>query len=60
MNILQIYPKADFFTGAAMQLRDLAAGLASRGHRVVVATRPSARCPCDRASTSDPRGPWPA
>ena len=43
MNILQIYPKADFFTGAAMQLRDLAAGLVGRGHRVVVATRPSAQ-----------------
>jgi glycosyltransferase involved in cell wall biosynthesis len=41
VNILQIYPKADFFTGAAIQLRDLAAGLASRGHHVVVATRPS-------------------
>ncbi len=41
MNILQIYPKADFFTGAAMQLRDLATGLVARGHRVVVATRPS-------------------
>jgi glycosyltransferase involved in cell wall biosynthesis len=43
VNILQIYPKADFFTGAAIQLRDLAAGLASRGHHVVVATRPSAQ-----------------
>ena len=43
MNILQIYPKADYFTGAAMQLRDLAAGLAARGHHVVVATRPSAQ-----------------
>ena len=43
MNILQIYPKADYFTGAAIQLRDLAAGLAARGHRVVLATRPSER-----------------
>lgn len=42
MNILQIYPKSDYFTGAAMQLRDLAAGLRGRGHHVVVATRPSA------------------
>ncbi len=41
MNILQIYPKADFFTGAAIQLRDLAAGLVGRGHHVVVATRPN-------------------
>jgi len=43
VNILQLYPKSDYFTGAAMQLRDLAAGLAGRGHHVVVATRPSAR-----------------
>ena len=41
MNILQIYPKSDYFTGAAIQLRDLAAGLAGRGHHVVVATRPN-------------------
>jgi len=41
VKILQIYPKADYFTGAAMQLRDLAAGLVARGHDVVVATRPS-------------------
>lgn len=41
MNILQVYPKADYFTGAAMQLRDLALGLAGRGHHVVVATRPN-------------------
>jgi glycosyltransferase involved in cell wall biosynthesis len=43
VNVLQIYPKADYFTGAAIQLRDLAAGLAARGHQVVVATRPSAQ-----------------
>ncbi len=42
MNILQVYPKSDYFTGAAIQLRDLAVGLAARGHRVVLATRPSA------------------
>jgi glycosyltransferase involved in cell wall biosynthesis len=41
VNILQIYPKADYFTGAAIQLRDLAHGLAGRGHHVVVATRPN-------------------
>ena len=41
MNILQIYPKADFFTGAAIQMRDLAVGLIGRGHRVVLATRPN-------------------
>lgn len=41
MRILQIYPKEDYFTGAAIQLRELAQGLAGRGHEVVVATRPS-------------------
>jgi len=41
MRILQIYPKDDYFTGAAIQLRELAQGLAQRGHEVVVATRPS-------------------
>jgi glycosyltransferase involved in cell wall biosynthesis len=41
VNILQIYPKADFFTGAAIQMRDLAVGLIGRGHRVVLATRPN-------------------
>ena len=43
MQLLQIYPKGDFHTGAAIQLRDLARGLAARGHRVVVVTRPSER-----------------
>jgi L-malate glycosyltransferase len=43
LRLLQIYPKDDFHTGAAIQLRDLAAGLAARGHRVVVVTRPSPR-----------------
>ena len=43
MRLLQIYPKGDFYTGAAIQLRDLARGLAARGHRVVVVTRPSER-----------------
>ena len=41
MRILQLYPKADYFTGAAIQLRELAQGLRERGHHVVVATRPS-------------------
>ena len=41
LRILQLYPKADFFTGAAIQLRDLAAGLVARGHHVTVATPPS-------------------
>jgi len=30
LRILHLYPKGDFFTGAAIQLRDLAAGLAAR------------------------------
>ena len=41
LRVLQIYPKGDFFTGAAIQLWDLARGLAARGHHVVVATPPS-------------------
>ena len=41
LRILEIYPKGDFFTGAAMQLRDLARGLAARGHHVTVVTPPS-------------------
>jgi len=41
LRILQLYPKADYFTGAAIQLRELTAGLERRGHEVVVATRPS-------------------
>ena len=41
LRILQLYPKADFFTGAAIQLRDLVAGLAARGHVVTVSTPPS-------------------
>ena len=42
LRILQLYPKEDYFTGAAIQLRDLVTGLAARGHDVSVATRPSA------------------
>lgn len=41
LRILQLYPKSDTYTGAAVQLRELAAGLAGRGHHVVVATRAS-------------------
>lgn len=41
LRILQLYPKDDYFTGAAIQLRELADGLRRRGHDVVVATRPS-------------------
>ena len=42
LRLLQLYPKADYFTGAAIQLRDLALGLAARGHDVTIATPPSA------------------
>ena len=42
LRVLQIYPKQDYFTGAAIQLRELTRGLAARGHEVVIATRPSA------------------
>src|SRR5215475_7801925 len=41
LRTLQLYPKSDYFTGAAIQVRELAWGLAERGHHVVVATRPS-------------------
>jgi glycosyltransferase involved in cell wall biosynthesis len=41
LRVLQLYPKSDFFTGAAIQLRDLAVGLAARGHVVTVGTPPS-------------------
>jgi glycosyltransferase involved in cell wall biosynthesis len=43
LRILQLYPKSDYFTGAALQLLGLARGLKDRGHHVVVATRPGAR-----------------
>jgi glycosyltransferase involved in cell wall biosynthesis len=42
LRILQIYPKQDVFTGAAIQLRELAEGLRDRGHHLVVVTRPHA------------------
>ena len=41
LRILQLYPKADYYTGAAIQLSELADGLQRRGHEVVAATRPS-------------------
>ncbi len=41
LRVLQVYPKEDYFTGAAIQLRELAWGLARRGHHVVLVTRPS-------------------
>jgi glycosyltransferase involved in cell wall biosynthesis len=57
LRVLQIYPKGDFHTGAAIQLRDLARGLAERGHRVLVVTRPSDRWAAEgRAGGFDHRG----
>jgi glycosyltransferase involved in cell wall biosynthesis len=50
VNLLEIYPKADFHTGAAIQLRDLARGLAARGHRVTVVTRESERWTAEAAA----------
>jgi glycosyltransferase involved in cell wall biosynthesis len=41
LRVLQLYPKEDYFTGAAIQLRELAWGLRDRGHEIVIATRPS-------------------
>jgi glycosyltransferase involved in cell wall biosynthesis len=41
LRVLQLYPKDDSFTGAAIQLRELACGLKARGHEIVIATRPS-------------------
>jgi glycosyltransferase involved in cell wall biosynthesis len=70
LRILQIYPKGDFFTGAAIQLRDLACSLAARGHEVTVVTPPSetwaARCreaglahePIAMRRPYDPRAAW--
>jgi glycosyltransferase involved in cell wall biosynthesis len=49
VNLLEIYPKGDFYTGAAIQLRDLARGLAARGHRVTVVTRASERWSAEAA-----------
>jgi glycosyltransferase involved in cell wall biosynthesis len=43
VRVLELYPKGDYFTGAAVQLRELAWGLHARGHHVVVGTRPSAK-----------------
>jgi glycosyltransferase involved in cell wall biosynthesis len=42
LRILHLYPKQDYFTGAAIQLRELAWALRDRGHEIVIATRPSA------------------
>ena len=58
MRVLQLYPKADYFTGAAIQLRELAWGLHARGHHVVVATRPSAIWADKCAAAGIPHAPF--
>ena len=40
LRVLHLYPKGDFFTGAAIQVWDLVQGLQARGHDIVLATRP--------------------
>ncbi len=45
LRVLQLYPKTDYFTGAAIQLRELARGLAARGHLVTIATPPGPHGP---------------
>jgi glycosyltransferase involved in cell wall biosynthesis len=55
LRVLQIYPKDDYFTGAAIQLRELVLGLRHRGHDVHVATRPS---PIWSAKTRDAGIPY--
>jgi glycosyltransferase involved in cell wall biosynthesis len=40
LRLLEIYPNSDYFTGAAVQFSELTAGLAARGHDVVVLTGP--------------------
>jgi glycosyltransferase involved in cell wall biosynthesis len=40
LRVLHLYPKGDFFTGAAIQVWDLVRGLQARGHDIVLATRP--------------------
>ena len=59
MRILQLYPKSDYFTGAAIQLRELARGLAARGHHVVIATRPSEEWASQCAASGIPHAPLP-
>ena len=59
MRILQLYPKHDYFTGAAIQLRELAWGLKGRGHEVVVATRPSPEWAETTAAAGIPYYPLP-
>ncbi|PWU22832.1 MAG: hypothetical protein C5B48_09635 [Candidatus Rokuibacteriota bacterium] len=59
LRILQLYPKSDYFTGAGIQLRELARGLRTRGHHVVVATRPSGLWSEQCAADGIPYAPCP-
>lgn len=59
LRILQLYPKRDIFTGAAIQLRDLARGLQRLGHDVVVATAPSPAWAAEMAAAGIPYHPLP-
>src|SRR5256712_10162640 len=43
LRVLHLYPKGDFFTGAAVQIWDLVRGLRARGHDIVLATRPDSQ-----------------
>ncbi len=45
LSILQILEKGNFNTGSVVQMYQLARGLASRGHRVAVVTRPGGEIP---------------
>jgi len=59
LRVLQLYPKEDYFTGAAIQLRELTWGLAARGHHVVVVTRPSQTWAAKTAEAGIPYYPLP-
>jgi glycosyltransferase involved in cell wall biosynthesis len=59
LRVLQLYPKDDYYTGAAIQLRDLARGLSARGHRVIVSTPPSDRWAETCAAAGIPYVPLP-
>ena len=52
LSILQILEKGDFNTGSVVQMYQLARGLAQRGHRVAVVTRPGAEV-AERARAED-------
>jgi glycosyltransferase involved in cell wall biosynthesis len=45
LSILQILEKGNFNTGSVVQMYQLARGLAARGHRVAVVTRPDGEIP---------------